>query len=198
MTDFEQHLWSTLVSQHAADRVRAQAAPPQPRRKPLVLGGAAMCAGGVAAVVAVLMLTATGATSKAYALTQNADGSYTLTMNDAATAIPQVNAEFAKLGIPAKVIPVTANCTVQNTGGISLNPPTEGVGMSYAVTFSKDVPAGWTDFIAAEQTPSGVRETYGSSSQPLPACLNANQAPPVTVAPTTTPTGTTSNSTATK
>lgn len=187
MTDFEDHLWSHLVEEHSADRVLAEGSGPnQRRRRPLLLGSAAAGAAGMAAVaVAVtLALTATTATPKAYALTQDANGSYTLTLQDVATALPQVNAEFAKLGIPAKAIPVTADCATQ-AGGLPLLGP-GGVSMSFSVTFSaKAVPAGWTDFIAVEQTPSGVWESIGSSSQPLPACLNSHQAPPVTVDPTT-------------
>lgn len=185
MTDFEEHLWSHLVAEHDAARVLARdLSRGQPRRGPLLLGGATL--GAVAVAAATLALTATTATPKAYALTRNSDGSYTLTMHDAATAIPQVNAEFAKLGIPAKAIPVTPTCTAP-PGGLSLLSP-GGVSMSYSVTFSKEVPAGWTDFIAVEQTPAGVRETYGSSSQPLPACLSSSQAPPVTVDPITSTT----------
>jgi hypothetical protein len=155
----------------------------QRRRRPVVLGGAAV-ATGIAAAVVSLALSATTNTQKAYALTRDANGSYTLTLQDVATALPLVNAEFAKLGIPARAIPVTADCATQ-AGGLSLLGP-EGVSMSFSVTFSaKAVPAGWTDFIAVEQTPSGVRETIGSSSQPLPACLNSDQAPPTTIDPTT-------------
>jgi len=193
MTDFEEHLWSHLVAEHDADRVLARdLGRSQRRRRPLVLGGAAVGAVGVAAAAVTLALTATTATPKAYALTQDANGSYTLTLQNVAAALPQVNAEFAKLGIPARAIPVTADCTAQ-PGGLSLLGPS-GVSMSFSVTFSaKAVPAGWTDFIAVEQTPSGVRETIGSSSQPLPACLNSNQAPPTTVDPTATTTSDATN-----
>jgi len=187
MTDFEEHLWSQLVAEHDADRVLARdLGRSQRHRRPLVLGGTAVGTVSVAAAAAVTLgLTATTATPKAYALTQNTNGSYTLTLQDVATALPQVNAEFAKLGIPAKAIPVTADCTAQ-PGGLSLL-GASSVSMSSSVTFSaKGVPPGWTDFIAVEQTPSGVRETVGSSSQPLPACFNSNEAPPTTVDPTST------------
>jgi hypothetical protein len=193
MTDFEEHLWSQLVAEHNADRVLARDLGRSERaRRPLVLGSTAVGAVGVGAAAAVLALTATTATPNAYALTQNPNGTYTLTLQNVATALPQVNAEFAKLGIPAKAIPVTADCTAQ-PGGLSLLGPS-GVSMSSSVTFSATgVPAGWTDFIAVEQTPSGVRETIGSSSQPLPACFNSDQAPPTTFDPTTTTTSNAAN-----
>jgi hypothetical protein len=189
MTDFEKHLWSHLVTEHDADDVlpRESGERSHRRRRPLALGSAAGVT-GITAVALTVALSATTAVQKAYALTENPNGTLTLTLSDAATAIPEVNAEFAKMGIAAKVIPVTATCTVTNTGGISLNPPTAGVTASSSVTFSTDIPAGWTDFIAAEQTPSGVREVYGSSSQPLPACLNSNQAPPTIVGAVTSTT----------
>ncbi|MGH2871608.1 MAG: hypothetical protein ACRDL5_03995, partial [Solirubrobacteraceae bacterium] len=69
---------------------------------------------GVAAAVAVTLVIATTGAPPAYALTANGNGSYTLTINDLATAFPQVNAEFAKLGVNAKAIPVTPNCTAPN------------------------------------------------------------------------------------
>jgi hypothetical protein len=188
MTDFEEHLWSYLAAEHDADRLLAAELGSKRRSKrPLVLGGAAIAATGIAAAAVSLTLSATTSTQKAYALTEGANGSYTLTLQDVANGLPQVNSEFAKLGIPARAIPVTADCTAK-PDGLSLLSPGD-VSMGFSVTFSaKAVPAGWTDFIAVEQTPSGVRESIGSSSQPLPACLNSYQAPPRTVDPVTTTT----------
>jgi hypothetical protein len=198
MTDFEEHLWSRLISDHGADSVRAKRPDPAPRqrRRGLVVGGATACAAVVAAVVTILALTATGATPKAYALTQNANGSYTLTINDLVTALPQVNAKLAQLGIRAVAIPVTSSCTAKNTAGIPLLGAGAG-SLSQTVTLSNSyLRPGWTEFIAAEQTPAGVRETVGSTGSPLPSCLSSNQAPPVMVDPTSsssTTSGTTTN-----
>ncbi|MGH2860891.1 MAG: hypothetical protein ACRDLT_05195 [Solirubrobacteraceae bacterium] len=140
-----------------------------------VAGGGA----GLVAAVAVTLVIATTGAPPAYALTANSNGSYTLTMNDIATAVPQVNAEFQRLGIKAVVIPVTPNCTAPDTG-IPLLAPTQAFGMSQSVTIDNaNISAGDTGFIAAEQTPSGVRFAMGTTDGALPACINSNQPAPV-------------------
>ena len=146
-----------------------------------------------AAVVGVLIATTAGTTtSKAYALTQNENGSYTLTINDISTAVVQLNAAFASLGISAKAIPVTADCTPQ--AGTFIPPlmaPVSSTSGNESITLSNaNVPPGWTTYIAAEQTPSGIRLSVGSTAAPLPSCLITNESAPV-VDPTTTPTSTT-------
>lgn len=104
----------------------------------------------------------------------------TLTVNDIATAVPQVNAEFAKLGINATAIPVTPNCTVQDGASSALMAPDESLSMSESITIGNAyIPAGLTAVIAAEQTSSGVRLSMGTTNSPLPSCLNSNQAAPV-------------------
>jgi len=46
----------------------------------------------------------------AYAVTRNPDGSVTVTINEPATGMPQLNAKFAEMGINETVVPVQANC----------------------------------------------------------------------------------------
>lgn len=177
----EDTLWDHLVEHHGADCV-AMCSPDRPRtrRRPVVIGTAATGLAAVAAA-ATLIVSATASTPPAYALTPHADGSYTLTINDLATAVPRIDAEFAKLGINAKAVPVTASCTAQNTTGIPLLGP-EAMSMSQSVTINNaNIPAGNTELIAAEQTSSGVRLSIGNTATPLPACLNSNQAPPTIV-----------------
>lgn len=142
-----------------------------------VAGGSA----GVAAAVAVAVVLATAGAPPAYALTANGNGSYTLTVNDLATAVPQVNAEFTKLGINAEAIPVTPNCTAAQAANWPLMAPDPSTSMSETITIDNaNIPAGSTAIVAAEQTPSGVRLDMGTTAvSPLPSCLNSNQAAPV-------------------
>lgn len=183
MSNIEDTLWDHLVEHHGVDRVAVRSPErPRTRRRPVMIGTAATGLAAVAAA-ATLIVSATTSTPPAYALTPHANGSYTLTINNIATAVPRVNAEFAKLGINANAVPVTASCTAQNTTGIPL--ANLGMSMSQSVTIDNaNIPAGTTALVAAEQTPSGsVRLSMGTTAAPLPACLNTNQAQPRVIIP---------------
>ncbi|MGH2886433.1 MAG: hypothetical protein ACRDPA_27665 [Solirubrobacteraceae bacterium] len=178
MSNIEDTLWDHLVEHHQADRARVRPATrSRPHKRPVAIG---MASTGLAAAVAatVLLVSASTNTPPAYALAAQANGSYTLTINDLVAAIPQVNAEFAKRGINAKAVPVTAGCPSQD--------PFPGPGplsMSQSITIDNaDIPAGTTALIAAEPTSSGVRLSMGTTAaSPLPSCFNSNApAPAVT------------------
>lgn len=174
MSNIEDTLWDHLVEHHGADCVRVFPMAARRRRRPVAIS---MAATGVAVIAAatVLVVSAATSTSRAYALTAEGNGSYTLTINDLATAVPQVNAAFAQLGINAKAIPVTSDCTARDPF-----PGPRGLSMSQSITIDNaDIPAGTTAVIAAEQTPSGVRLSMGTTAAPLPSCLNSNVTAPV-------------------
>jgi hypothetical protein len=190
MTSLEDVIWQDLVATHNADQIQMPSAthvPPRGHRGPRLAVGA----GGLAAATAaaVLVLSGTSGTPPAYALTANANGSYTLTINDLKTAIPEVNAEFAKLGVHAKAIPVTSTCTAPDTAGIPLfDYGTANTSESMTVD-NANIPSGWTAFLAVEQMPNGhVAMAIGTTPEPLPACLNSNQ--PLSTATPASPTGT--------
>lgn len=176
MSNIEDTLWNHLVEHHGADCAQTRSVTTsRTRSRPVVIGTAATGVAAVA-VAAVLVVSATTTTPPAYALTPHADGSYTLTIHELATAVPQVNAEFAKLGINAKAIPVKSNCT--NTAPF---PGPGPLNMSQSITIDNaDIPAGTTGLVAAEQTPTGVRLAMGTTAaSPLPACFNSTLAAPV-------------------
>lgn len=190
MTSPEDLIWQDLVATHNADQIQMPSATHVSTRgyrgRRLAVG-----AGGLAAATAaaVLVLSSTSGTPPAYALTANGNGSYTLTINDLQTAIPEVNAEFAKLGVHAKAIPVTSTCTAPDTAGIPLFDYGQ-TSMSTSMTVDNaNIPSGWTAFLAVEQMPDGhVAMALGTSPAPLPACLNSNQ--PLSTAIPASPTGT--------
>jgi hypothetical protein len=176
---FEDSLWTHLVDAHGADRARpALPSPGRSRRRPVLAGAGALGLATTAAVVT-LVVSATSATPPAYALTHNANGSYTLTINDAVTAIPQVNARLQALGINSRAIPVTPDCTAPDTAGIplfdfgSVN-PNEPITLD-----SANIPSGTTGFIAVDEvSPGDVEMGIGTTyNSPLPACLNSHMAP---------------------
>lgn len=186
-TDLPPHLERFGQQLVAAAREQANAAPSRTRRwrRPTLVATPVVVAAVAAAVV--LVTTAGPTTSKAYALTPDGNGSYTLTINDIATAVPQLNAAFARLGIRAKAIPVTANCTPQKgTFTPPLPSPDTDAKPDESITLSNaHIPAGWTNYIAAEQTPTGIRLSLGSTPAPLPTCLSTSEAPPVIGDPVT-------------
>ena len=193
-----EHFGQQLMAAHAqrdvaADRRRRW------RRPTLVATPVVMAA--VAAVV-LLVVTAGPTTSKAYALTPTGDGSYTLTINDIATAVPELNAAFARLGIHAKAIPVTADCVPEKGSFVPpLMSSNDAPPLTESITIDNaHIPAGWTVYIAAEDTSTGVRLSEGSEEgpRPLTSCMNSNEAPPVIVNPVVSTNGTTTTITTTE
>lgn len=127
---------------------------------------------GVAAVAVAAVLLVSPTTQPAYALSQNADGSITVTIQDLETAVPALNARLAAIGADDRVVPVEANCPTGN--------PTIGAMMVYPqVTATQtitigatSVEPGYTGVIAAEQLPSGeVAMAVESMKAPVPSCF---------------------------
>jgi hypothetical protein len=173
MTNFEDGLWERLVEEHDADQVSIAAPHAQVNRRPLVIGGSATAAVVAAAVGIIGAVTST---PPAYAMTQHADGSVTVTINDVADAVAGVNAKFAAMGIDETVVPVESSCP--DTGSLEqeLQLYPEG-SMSESLTFKPGIPTAWrqggyTGVIAAEQLPNGkVAMTMEAIKPPLPKCF---------------------------
>jgi hypothetical protein len=115
-------------------------------------------------------VSATTSTSRAYALTRNDDGTITVTLDNLATGIPQLNARFAQLGIDETVIPVKAGCT---TPGLVADPGAE-LSDTLTLTPAPTNPNSNVDyFLAAERLPDGsVGLSIGATSPPLPSCFS--------------------------
>ncbi len=169
MTPFQDTLWQHLVEHHDVEHVQAPSAQRHARRLPVAVTGTTA---GIAAAIAAAVLLTGGSTTPAYALTPQQNGSYTLTISNLQTAIPQINDEFAKLGINAKAIPVTPTCTAPNDGIPLVKAVTN---MSGSITIDNaNIPAGTTGFVAAEQTSSGAIEmSMGTTYGAVPSCLNS-------------------------
>jgi len=168
MNAFDDRLWAKLVDEHGADRVASSPSSSR-RRRPLMLTASATVV-AAATLAVVLVLSATTSTPPAYALTQNANGSVTVTIHDLTAAIPALNAKFAQMGIDETVIPVQAGCS---TPGLIDYP---GATMSESLTFTpgrKYLAPGDAGVLAAEQLPNGkVALTVGAQKPPLPSCFS--------------------------
>ena len=195
MTEFEDGLWARLVEEYDADNVAMSPVRTRTSRRPLLVGGGAATVAG-ATVAAVLAISASTGAPPAYAMTQNADGSITVTINDLATAAPELNAKFASMGIQETVVPLEANCP--NVSHFLFADPQATKTESF--TFKpgrKWLDPGFTGVIAAEQLPNGeVAMMMGAIKPPVPSCYSsqafttrqigdANGVPTITAVPVT-------------
>lgn len=162
-----------------------------PARRPMALaGGGAGIA--IAAVAAVLLWSP--ATQPAYALTQNADGTVTVTIHDVEAAAPALNAKLAAMGIDERIVPVEANCPTSGTPSVFDDPmfadPQEVPSDTFTFTPGRGhLAAGYTGVMAAEQLPNGeIATAVEAIDTPVPSCF------PTTVY-TLHQTGTTANGT---
>jgi hypothetical protein len=129
---------------------------------------------GLAAVTAAAVVGIGAATSApaAYALTRNADGTVTVTINDVANSVAAVNGKFAAMGMDMTVVPVQPTCP--DTGNMDdqlmLAP---GRSLSDSLTFTPGgVQPGYTGVIAAEQLAGGqVAMTEEAVKPPIPRCF---------------------------
>lgn len=152
MNRFEDHLLARLRADHGADGVAfGVGASRRPRARALA-GAAGTLAAAVTA--AVLVLTATGHTTKAYAVTRDGNGEITVTLSDI-QQMNNLNAEFKQDGYPITAIPVEANCTDQPGILPSVGPSQP---MSDSITLGTDFQPGQVEVIGAAQLASGQVE----------------------------------------
>jgi hypothetical protein len=186
MSAFEDRLWKHLATEHGADEVtsrRGAAAGGRwgwtrhARRPPLAITAGALAVIAAAAVAVVLLVSATAGTQPAYALTQNPDGSITVTFNDLQTAIPQLNARFAAMGVDETVIPITKGCPTKMT--VPAYPQADnGDTLTFTPNEGHDYLApGFDGVLAAGYSSSGQLLVFiGALQPPLPNCLPPTQA----------------------
>jgi hypothetical protein len=110
MSTIEDRLWMDLIGEPEAELAIA-AEQPLPGRP---LGRAPLAAGSVvllaAAVAGVLALTAGPSTTPAYAVTANANGTVSVTLNEV-LGVTGANEALARLGVRARIAQVEADCT---------------------------------------------------------------------------------------
>jgi hypothetical protein len=200
MSEFEDGLWERLVDEHGADGVSLT--PEHHPRRLLVGGGAAALA--TVSAAAVVAFSVTGGATAAYAMTQNADGSYTFTINDLATAAPELNAKFRQLGIEETVVAASASCPASSniTDELQIYPGEKLTDTLTVEPGGKWLEPGYTGVIGAEQLPDGDVAMTMEAVPPadVPACFplqafklvqtgDANGVPTVTQQQLTTPGG---------
>lgn len=166
----------------AADRIVAKQASRRSarhvvhsRQVTLTSGGLALLA-VAAAVVAILLASATSAPSPAYALVQHPDGSVTVIVHDLHTAIPPINERLKTLGIPERLIPITSTCPASNFGFVYPVKRSQfpQLRWTFSRRASRKMPRGYWGYIGLGRSNNGtLLLAQGAMKPPLPACLNS-------------------------
>jgi hypothetical protein len=182
MTKFEDQLFADLMTQYRPVLDRMPAQKPARRVAPRVawLTGAAT-AGAAGAVTAAVMLAGG---SPAYAVTQNPDGTVTLSVASKAGVQP-ANARLKVLGDPVVVVPTGPNCpSMASLPHPTLVPGNVISGRSsdtngLLIIDLEGVPAGDTAIVAMSTLPEGgTAMVTGIISGPVPSCVSPPAPPP--------------------
>jgi DNA-directed RNA polymerase specialized sigma24 family protein len=102
-----------------------------------------------------------------------ADGSVSITVHELASAIPQLNAEFARRGINETVVPVTAKCRPSREFRLQAYPTAHMTDTwTFTPAYSARTP-GCKGVLAAEQLPNGeVAVAQMVVPEPVPSCFS--------------------------
>ena len=194
MSKFEDHLWREVARHHGpaleiAGRPRAQSRRPGRR----VLASSTLGLAGLGAVLALVL--GTDATSPAFAVTRNHDGTVTVSIKRS-SGIAGANAELHQLGINARVLAqVPVGCSTSTpmagpgapapSGGIAnarwtINPSQVPAGQTLVLTAP---PAGTSDITTSTSGDGGTSGNGGSGGQVLDCPIRSVSKP----APSTKP-----------
>jgi hypothetical protein len=173
-------LWADALARGGSPRPPARRAfrrlswPRSTRRRTVVLGTAVGIA-GVAAVIVVAL--GTFSASPAYAVTKNPDGTITITLSQF-SALPALNRELARDGLPLKAVPATSDCPFNPNQGLPNTargpglPPTDSI----TIGTSEIASEGGVDVIGVSQaaTPGHLlMMDAGVPADAVPSCINS-------------------------
>lgn len=170
MSEFEDNLLDDLMTRHGA-QLAAVERPPTHRPG----GRGVRTAAGVLAVAGVVAggITVLGNSSPAYAVTENPDGTVTVSISDI-KAIDPANAKLRELGVRAKAVPETSDCASlegrEMYAGSDWSIRDEADG---SVTLGPDLPEGYTVLLSVSDAPgrgTGLGFT-GPVADPAPSCV---------------------------
>jgi len=169
MTNFEDNLLRDLMVNHGSELARGG----RPRARRVAFRPGRVVAGMMAvATVATVGLTTLGNSPAAYAVTQNPNGTVTVSIQDI-QAIGPANAVLQALGVRAKAVPMTSDCEslegdVTYRGPFSIVTDANG-----SVTLGQNLPVGYTVLLTVDNSP-GVGNGLGFSApvkDPAPSCF---------------------------
>ncbi len=167
MSSFADHLWQDLVRDHGPELARAGNY--RSRRWAVVRRPRVLAAGtlGFGAAVAAIVLAAGG--TPAYAVTTSSNGSILVTLNQT-SALPQVNAKLASMGVPESISIQMGSGTAPVAGFVTCSPAPGVSGPTVEVLNGSN----GTDVIPSGNTGAGtwylasctVYSSAGSGGQP--------------------------------
>jgi hypothetical protein len=184
MGNFEDELWTDLLQAHGDGLATAQRpAQRRARTRPLALTAGAV---GVVGVGTVLALTLTATTSvPAYAVTENSDGTVTITLHDI-SGVTGVNAKLAALGVRARAVTPRPDCMAVEipdptdwTANANTNPLTvaSNVAQGKVVIQPRAIPVGVTLVLMAEEGDGRDSFVVGLTLAPAPSCIKGYPQP---------------------
>jgi hypothetical protein len=152
------------------------------RRRTVVLATTALGIAGLAAAGVVAF--GSGSARAAYAVTTNPDGTVTITLRQF-SALPALNRELARDGLPLKAVPVTAHCAFNPAptfprGFVPFVPSDRTLGRRLRPTDTITIGTsglsgkGVVGVIAVGRTASGTLNVFsGGARSPAPSCVNS-------------------------
>ena len=188
MTKFADELYADLMEQHGGELERLTL---QRRQQQAAAGGGRetaraararrplwVTAGGLAAAAAVAVgFTVFGESTAAYAVTQNPDGTVTVSLNSP-SGVSGANSQLKIDGDSVVVVPVRADCpsigSLPHPTTHPSGPESTSAGRDGSVTIkAKGLPAGVTVLVAAEQGAGhGMELVVGLITGAAPACVS--------------------------
>jgi hypothetical protein len=183
MGKFEDELWTDLMQAHGDQLAATQRPQTRPgRMRPLALTAGAAGVIGVGTAMAIALTATTSA--PAYAVTENSDGTISVTIHDV-TGVTGANTELAALGVRARALTFGPDCTQQEHpdpthprvyGTMLVRSPTPD-----EVTIQPSaIPVGDTMVLAAKIADNGrVVVRIGLVLSPAPSCFRIGHPIPV-------------------
>lgn len=173
MGKFEDQLWADLMTEHGDSLATERRTPPR-RARPATLGVVGVVGTAGLATALALTLTATGA-GPAYAVSQNADGSVTVTINQI-EGVSGANATLAGLGVRARAMAVNPFCVVTPTvwrpHRFNEHAVHSGPGQNTLTIEPDYIPADDTLVLVAEQVNGRTGLAVLMVGDPAPACFS--------------------------
>ena len=183
MTDFADHLFEDLMATHGAELASAAAPAPARRRhtRPAWATAGTVAAAGAAAVG----FTVFGGTASAYAVTDNHDGTVTVSVTKA-EGIAGANAKLHQLGASVVVLRATPGCPSIDsfaTGGQSAGKTSLGLkfgqdGEDTVTVQASGLPKNDTMLVAFGFDGDKGQAASVLTDKPVPACVSLPTAPP--------------------
>jgi hypothetical protein len=169
MTNFQDNLFSELLVKHGAVLESNESRGQRSTRRPARIAAGVLAA---AAVFAGVGLTALGHSSPAYAVTENPNGTVTVSISDI-QAIGPANAELQAMGVRAKAVPMTSDCASLESQATYVGPFSTPIEQGDSITIGSDIPVGYTMLLSVlDSSGSGIGFGFTAPvKDPAPSCV---------------------------